>query len=95
MPSSHTEEARSLIYLQAGGKSPAACIVIQQEQLVTDSTFRGTVGRSGEGGGVPTVSDVPLKPTVTFLFGRGVRGRRIELEKREFYDILRRRIRNS
>ena len=70
MPASHTEKAGSLIYSQAGGKSPAARIVIRQEQLVTDSTFRGTVGRSGKGGSVPTVSDVPLEPAVTFLFGK-------------------------
>ena len=40
------------IYLQAGGKSLAAHASIQQEQLVTDCTFRGTVGsRAGQGGG--------------------------------------------
>ena len=47
------------IYLQANGKSLAAHASIQQEQLVTDCTFRGTVGRragQGEGSG-PTQSE--------------------------------------
>lgn len=47
------------IYPQAGGQSLAAHPVIQQEQPVTDCTFRGTVARrAGQGGGSgPTKSE--------------------------------------
>jgi hypothetical protein len=60
-----------LIYLQQQaekGKSPAARIVILQEQLVTDSTFRGTVRRIWGGGHVPTERCF-LEPGKIFLVG--------------------------
>ena len=76
------------IYLQVNGKSLAAHASIQQEQLVTDCTFRGTVGRrAGQGeGSSPTQSEWCFlqSPRCLFLF----RGKKIKdwMEKQGFCD---------
>lgn len=56
------------VYLQAGDKSPAAHAVIQQEQLVTDSTFKGDSWESLEGGdNGPKLSDASYQVHGTFF----------------------------
>ena len=71
------------IYLQVNGKSLAAHASIQQEQLVTDCTFRGTVGRrAGQGeGSSPTQSEWCFlqSPRCLFLF-RGEKNKRLDGE---------------
>lgn len=78
------------IYPQAGGQSLAAHPVIQQEQPVTDCTFRGTVARrAGQGGGSgPKKSEWCFlqSPRCFFLF----RGEKKDwIEKQEFCDSSR------
>lgn len=81
------------LYLQAGDKSPAAHAVIQQEQLVTDSTFRETVGslwKRGDNG--PTLSDASYQVHGTFF---PLREKKDWMGKREICDHSRGKSCNS